>query len=223
MEFWEYVGGALAEGMAILDIGAGRQPTLSPCRRPGGTHYVGLDVEASILEAAPPGSYDETIVADAESVLPNLVGRFDLIVSWQVLEHVRHMDRAASAFYEYARPGGWFVGMLSGRNAVYALANRILPARLGALTVARLRHRPLETVFQAHYDQCTDSGLRTAFSRFEDLHVIPQWHAADYFERFGPLQRLYLEYENWAAHGDHRDLATHYVVAARRANREHAG
>ena len=36
----------LVPGVAILDVGAGRYPTLSPADRPSGCRYVGLDIEA---------------------------------------------------------------------------------------------------------------------------------------------------------------------------------
>lgn len=38
------VAARLREGMTILDIGAGRHPTLPPEGRPPGTIYVGLDI-----------------------------------------------------------------------------------------------------------------------------------------------------------------------------------
>jgi 2-polyprenyl-3-methyl-5-hydroxy-6-metoxy-1,4-benzoquinol methylase len=115
-DFWAFVHGALVDGGSVLDVGAGRQPTIAPADRPPRIHYVGMDIEASELKLAAPGSYDETVAADAEVVRPELVNRFDLALSWQVLEHVRHLDRAAAAFDEYLRPGGWYVAMLSGRN-----------------------------------------------------------------------------------------------------------
>jgi hypothetical protein len=36
-----------------------------------------------------------------------------------------------------------------------------------------------------------------------------------YWRFFSPLQRAYLVYEDWAAAG-HKNLATHYLVDARR-------
>jgi SAM-dependent methyltransferase len=193
-------------------------PTIPVSARPPGTHYVGLDMSAHELAAAPGGSYDEMVAGDAEVALPALFDRFDLIVSWYVLEHLRHLDRAAALFHLYAKPGGWFVGCLSGRNAVFAIANRLLPQSIAAQVVARLRERPRETVFPAHYDNCTDRGLRRAFSSWEELRVVPLWHAADYFGHAPRVQWLYLQYENWLARRGAKRLATHYVVAARKAN-----
>jgi hypothetical protein len=177
---------------------------------------VGLDVSSAELALAPAGSYDEAVVTDAELLVPALVGRFDLIVSWQVLEHFRQLDWAAAVFHDYAKQGGWFVACLSCRNAVFAIANRILPPTLGARFVARLRRRPLESVFPAHYDRCTDTGLHSAFADWSELQVIPLWHAADYFDRLPLIQRAYVQYENWTMRRGLIDFCTHYVVAARK-------
>src|SRR3954447_11430251 len=79
-EFWKFADDALRPGVTVLDIGAGRQPTIVPERRPSGVHYVGLDISGHELAQAEPGSYDETIVADAQEMAPSLFDRFDLIV-----------------------------------------------------------------------------------------------------------------------------------------------
>lgn len=215
-EFWGFVQRGLSPGATVLDVGPGRNPTIVPSARPPGTWYVGLDASEHELRAAPDGSYDETVVGDAEVPVPGLIGRFDVIVSWYVLEHIRHLDRAAAVFYSYARPGGWFVACLAGRNAVFAVANRMLPPPIAARLVARLRDRPLESVFRTHYDHCTDRGLREAFFCWQDLHIVPLWHAADYFDRLPRLQRIYLRYENWIAERAVTSLCTNYVVAARK-------
>jgi SAM-dependent methyltransferase len=215
-EFWSYVNDALRPGVNVLDIGAGRRPTILPERRPPDVHYVGLDVSAEELEASEPGSYDEQFVANAEVLVPELVDRFDLIVAWQVLEHFRNLPAAADSFYAYARRGGWFVSVLSGRRAAFSIANRILPSAVGERVVARLMRRPVETVFPAHYDHCTESGLYEAFSSWEEVHVYPLWRGADYFERLPGLRGLYIRYEDWAIRRGHTNLATHYAIAARK-------
>lgn len=208
----------LRPGAAVLDVGAGRRPTISPADRPPGTHYVGLDVSAGELEAAGEGAYDELVVSGAELRVERLVDRFDLIVAWQVLEHFRDLPSAAAAFHDYARPAGWFVACLSGRNAAFAIANRVLPSYLGTHLVARLRRRPIETVFPAYYDHCDARGLRDAFADWAELRVIPLWRGADYFERMPRLRSLYIRYEDWAIRRSLDNLATHYVVAARKSS-----
>ena len=216
VEFWERVNGSLQPGVAILDVGGGRRPTIAPTERPEGTHYVGLDSSGAELETAAPGSYDEKVVADAGTFVPDLVERFDLIVAWQVLEHLRDLPAAASAFHRYARSGAMCVACLSGRNAAFAVANRILPTLAASRLVARLRSRPLETVFPAYYDHCDPRGLRESFASWDEIEVIPLWRGADYFLRLPLLRGLYIRYENWAIAKGRDNLATHYVIAARK-------
>jgi SAM-dependent methyltransferase len=216
-EFWDEVKGTLARSSAVLDVGSGRRPTVAPEDRPEGVEYVGLDISAEELALAPEGAYDETVAADAKDLVRDLLGRFDLILSWQVLEHVQDLPRAATNFHEYARPGGTFVAMLSGRYAAYAVANRVLPGDLARRFVAKLRRRPIDTVFPAYYDHCDERGLREAFSAWEQVEVIPLWRGADYFERLPGFLGLYLRYEDLAIRRGWKGLATNYVVIARKA------
>jgi SAM-dependent methyltransferase len=218
LEFWRFVNDALRPDISILDVGAGRRPTISVAERPDGVEYVGLDVSAEELDLSVPGSYDEKVVADAARLQPQLVGRFDLMVAWQVLEHFNDLPSAVEAFRSYGRQGAWFVACLSGRYAAFALANRILPASMGRGLVARLMRRPIDEVFEAHYDHCDERGLREAFANWDEVHVIPLWRGADYFERFPRLRSLYVGYEDWALRRGHLNLATHYVVAARKVS-----
>jgi SAM-dependent methyltransferase len=218
-EFWGFVERALRPGIAVLDIGGGRSPTIPPPRRPADSHYVGLDASTEELETAPPGSYDETVAAAAETLQVDLVGRFDLIVSWQALEHFRDLPTAADAFHRYAADGGWFVACLSGRNALFAVGNRILPGSVGRKVVSRLMRRPLDSVFPAHYDHCTARGLRETFAGWSEVNVVPLWRGADYFAPFPRLRSTYVRYEDWAIGRGLDNLATHYVIAARKGDR----
>jgi SAM-dependent methyltransferase len=215
-EFWECVGTELRRGATVLDVGAGRRPTISLEERPVDVYYVGLDESPGELDASEPGSYDEKVVGDAQVLIPELTGRFDLIVAWQVLEHFSDLPRAAAAFYEYAKPGGLFVSMLSGRYAAFSIANRILPQAVSRRLVAHLMRRPAETVFPAFYDHAYERGLRAAFAGWDELRVVPLWRGGDYFARLPGLRWLYLRYEDWTIRHHHTNLATHYMVAARK-------
>ena len=62
----------IAPSTAILDIGAGRRPTLDPRERPK-VRYVGLDRSAHALAAAPPGSYTETVLGAAPPTMSSSV------------------------------------------------------------------------------------------------------------------------------------------------------
>ncbi len=214
--FLERVESLVRPGMSILDVGAGRHPTIPPDRRPPGAQYVGLDVSAAELAMAGTDAYDETWVADVTQRVSELEGRFDLVISWQVLEHVRPLDAAFDNVHTYLRPGGTFIGQFSGAWSYFALANRLIPHRVTAWLVDRFTERDAGSVFPAHFHRCRDSELRQILAPWAHADVTPRYTGATYLRFLPPAQWLYLKYEDWAMRSGRRDLATHYIVEARR-------
>ena len=140
----------------------------------------------------------------------------DLVVSWAVLEHVAPLDVAIANIHSYLRPGGLFVAQLSGGRSAFALINRLIPHRLAKVAMKRLLRRDPESVFPAPYDRCTYSELSRAFAGWSHVRIVARYRGAGYFGFLPPLQRLYLRLEDLLVRGRHRDLATHYLLVARR-------
>src|SRR5579872_218557 len=151
---------SLFDGCRVLDVGAGRTPFLAPDRRPKGCEYVGLDVSRAELLAAPAGSYDDWVVGSVCEPCEALRDRFDVVISWQLLEHVRPLDDALDNVRSYLRPGGQFLGWLSGAFSYFALASRVLPVGVTHAILRFAQGRDPATVFPAHYHHCWDSALR---------------------------------------------------------------
>lgn len=214
--FDERLAASLRPGMAILDVGSGRRPTVSPENRPPGTRYVGLDISAAELALAPPGSYDETFVADAVRRVPELEGRFDLIVSWQVLEHVKPLEAAFENFRAYLKPGGHVLTQFSGTFSYFALVSRLIPRRVTAWLVHRFEGRDASAVFPAHYHDCWYSRITEILRPWSSSDVVPRYRGANYLHKLGPIRSLYLIFENWLVRSGRRNLATHYLVRAQR-------
>lgn len=210
------IASVLIPGAIVLDMGSGRKPALDPSQRPAGCWYVGLDISREELKLAPPGSYDEIWVQDVVERIPELEGRFDVIVSWQVLEHVKPLDAATANLYAYLKPGGRLVAMLSGTFSAFGVINTVVPSRLGVWAMHKLLRRDPDSVFPAHYHRCWHGALVSLFQPWQRIEVEPRYRGAGYFRFVRPLQRAYLAYEDWAERGDHRNLATHYVVVATR-------
>lgn len=207
----------LTEGARVLDVGSGRTPSIKPDRRPAGCEYVGLDVSANELKAAGPTAYDRTVTVDVAQQVPQLEGRFDLVVSWQVLEHVERLDCAAENIRRYLHGEGTLVSVLSGSFAAYAIANRILPDLVGRVVVKRVMGRSADKpVFPAQYDRCYATALRRVFAGFSNVTVTPFYRAASYFAFSKLLMRTYLTYENFVCRRGIENLATHYLVVAKR-------
>jgi SAM-dependent methyltransferase len=144
----------------------------------------------------------------------DLVGRFDLIVSNQVFEHVKPLDAALQNLRAYLAPGGVLVAKLSGAFSVFALANRVVPHRVAVWGLHHfLGHEP-ERVFPAHYDACWDSALRRLTADWSRVEIEPLYMGAEYLEWARPAQALYLGAEEVIARRDVRNLASYYVITA---------
>ncbi len=210
--FDDLVAEKLTPGCAVLDVGAGCNPTLPPHRRARVKHYAALDRSAIELAKAPKGSYDETWQSDIVSRCAGLENRFDLVVSWQVLEHVKPLRSAIDNIRSYLRPGGCFIASLSGAFSVYALINRLVPARFGVWAMYRFLARDPQTVFPAYYDRCWHSALHELMKQWSIWEIRPFYNGAMYFNFSPVLRKLYLRYEEWALTTGRVNLATHYLI-----------
>jgi SAM-dependent methyltransferase len=211
--FEELVKQSLEPEMCVLDVGSGRHPVLSPDTRPS-LEYVGLDISASELAEAPAGAYDKTEICSITEYRQELEGRFDLILSYQVFEHVAPLDRALANIGRYLRPGGELVALFSGRYSPMAVLNRAMPHRLARRLNQRLLDRRPATMFEAGYDRCYASAIRTLLADWSEVSIEPRWAAASYFFFARPVMRAYLALENRLAAGGWEDLATHYFLRA---------
>jgi len=204
----------LVPGVRILDAGAGRKPTIPPELRPRDCYYVGVDISAEELERAGPDAYDDAAVSDVTKLVRGYVEDFDLVISWQVLEHVKPLEDAIANFHSYLRPGGTLVAEMSGTFSAFGLANRVIPNNIGRWLAPKLAGREEGSVFPAHYHHCYASAFDRMAEGWTEWHTIPRYLGAFYFGFARPLQAAYVGYEQWALNSGRRNLATHYVVNA---------
>jgi len=202
-------------GGEILDLGAGRSPTLDPQLRRE-CHYVGMDQSPTELGMAPDDAYDETVVADACRFVPEMAGRFDLVITWNMLEHVPSLERALENAYSYLRPGGRLVAHFPSGMSVFALLNRVVPHRLGGRLMESLLDRARDTKFEAYYDRCYYAAFRPLLEPFTDWGVVLHFRAGIYFGFSPALQAGYIAWEEWAMQSGRPNLATHYTLYADR-------
>lgn len=205
----------LKPGMVVLDVGSGREPVLAPDRRPPLT-YVGLDISQAELELAPSDAYDSIEVASISDHIPRLRKRFDVVLSYQVLEHVSHLSSALRNIGDYLKPGGVFIALFSGRYSPAAVMNRCIPHAVAKPLNRLLVGRASDSMFEVHYEGCYASSIRSMLAEWESVDIEPRWEAANYFTFLKPVLRSYLVVENLLARGGWEDLATHYFLSARR-------
>ncbi len=139
----------------------------------------------------------------------------DLIISWQVLEHVSSLPAAFSNLRAMLRPGGTMLVQLSGSFAAFALAAHVIPRRLAVKAMVDLLDHPEEQKFPTHFDHCNARAFTADAEPWGPSEIVCFYRAAPYFSMSRPLQRLYLGYENLIASRSFESLATHYLVIAR--------
>jgi SAM-dependent methyltransferase len=208
------VANRLRPGIQILDVGAGRTPTISVADRPHATRYVGLDLTEAELRLAPAGSYDHTVTADVTDFQPGLENAFDLIVCFQVLEHVRPLGAAFENMRRYLRPGGCLVAQFSGTFSVFGLANRIVPQWAIQKLVDRILPGHSYVTFPAYYDKCWQNAIERLLDRWSQSEIDPYYAGLGYFQKLAPLRAGYLAWEEWAMAHNWANLAPYYVVDA---------
>jgi len=213
-EFDQLVDAALQPGMSVLDVGSGRRPCVPVDRRPPGCTYVGLDISGEELETAPPGSYDRFVVADVSDRAVDLGSQFDLVLSFQVLEHVRPLEAAFENLRHYLKPGGRLIAQFSGGLSAFGLLGRAVPHRVSRTVLQHLLGRDPEKVFPAHYDHCWASAVRRMLRPWSSALVIPLHRGASYFHFAKPLRAGYLLYEEWVQTRNLENLASYYIVDA---------
>ena len=215
--FQAHVDAQLRPGIAILDIGSGRRPTIAAERRPPDVRYVGLDIDGDELTAAGTGAYDDTVAVPVEERVASLEGRFDLAVSFFAFEHVRSTAAALENVRSYLKPGGTFIAQFAGAWSPFSIVNRIVPGRLAQAFLKRAHERDPESVFPARYDRCRYSALTELLDgAWSEYEVRPLFTGAGYVLFSRLLTAAYMTYEEWAYRGDHCDLAPYYLIHARR-------
>jgi SAM-dependent methyltransferase len=157
-------------------------------------------------------AYDETIVADVCAYQAALEGTFDLVVSWQVLEHVLDLAVALENARRYLRPGGVLVALFSGRYSLFGFANRMLPHRLARLALKVLLARNPDTVFPANYEGCYYDGIVSKTRAWSRVRVILRFRGDGYLGFVPPVMGFYLKFEDSMIRGRHWNLASHYLL-----------
>jgi SAM-dependent methyltransferase len=205
----------LTDGVRVLDVGAGRAPTIATEDRPPGSWYAGLDISDSELRAAPDGAYDELLVHDVTRPLER-EGEFDVAISWQALEHVDCVPAALENLRRSLRIGGTLVAQLTGRYALFALISRLVPHRARVWALSRWLDQPSAEKFPTRYDHCSARALERLLAPWSEHLVVPFYRGASYLSPLRPIQQAYLVYESALARRDARNLATHYLIIAKR-------
>jgi O-antigen biosynthesis protein len=115
--------GQLVAGRSVLDAGCGVGYGSAMLARAGAADVVGLDLSAKAVEAAAQGApANASFVAGDVHALPFDAGRFEVVVCFEVIEHVEGQDEVIAELARVLAPGG-VLAISSPNRDVYPAGN----------------------------------------------------------------------------------------------------
>jgi SAM-dependent methyltransferase len=134
-----------ADGRAVLDAGCGVGYGSAMLARAGATEVVGVDLSAKAVEAAAAGApSNATFLTGDVHALPFEDDRFDLVVCFEVIEHVEGQDEVIAELARVLAPGG-ILALSSPNRDVYPAGNphhvhEYVPEELRGALAAHFAH-----------------------------------------------------------------------------------
>lgn len=196
-ECWRIIEASNAR--SVCDVGGGRRPLFSVDQIKGrDLDYVVLDIAETELASAPRGY--STVCADICEPNTELTGRFDVVFSMFLAEHVRDGGAMHRNVYSMLRPGGVAIHVFPTLYYPAFAANRILPERLSFPLVRALGQHP--TKFPARYSWCygPTPRMRRRFRAigYEVVEYRP-FYGTYYLDRVPGLRAMETAFARWAA------------------------
>jgi SAM-dependent methyltransferase len=125
-----------ARSRRVLEAGCGSLPMALDL---GDAHVVGIDVSEEQLRRN--DAVDEKVLGDLQTH-PFAPGEFDLVVCWDVLEHLPEPELALESFRRATADGGLIVLKLPNVLSVKGLVTKFTPHRFHVWVYRRLLHYP---------------------------------------------------------------------------------
>ena len=182
----------LRPGMRVVDVGGGKNPYINPLTKSSlGLHVTGIDISQDELDRAPLGAYDATMCADIAKYRGN--GDADILICQAVLEHVRDVEGAFSAFESILKPGGLALIWVPSRHAAFARLNMLLPEKLKCKIMFYVFPQTKHGQgFTTYYDRCTPRHFQQLASKYKfTVENRRLYYSNKYFYFFTPLHMLW--------------------------------
>ncbi len=145
----------LRPDMRILDLGAGRGKSADLDFREHCSVVAGVDVDDAVLSN--PHLHEARMIVDG--AIPYTAESFDLVFSYDVLEHVAAPEEFFNEVARVLKPGGVFLAKTPNRRHYVAFFARWLPAMVQRW-VHRQTGRDLQDTFPTLYRCNTPRALR---------------------------------------------------------------
>jgi len=215
--------GRMARGQVrMLEIGGGRGPLLTPEEATGaGIELTVNDIDAHELSLAPAAfsKAQFNIAGDVDSAWE---GRFDLIVSRMVFEHVKDAPRAWANVARLLAPGGVALAFHPTLYAPPFVINWLTPEALTARVLRFFfptRHDGDYPKFPARYELCVGDPAKVTpalrSSGFSEVMIAPFW-GDRYFRHIPGLREANSALSALAEARDWRALCSYAFTIARR-------
>ena len=206
----------------VLEIGGGRGPLLTPAEAAAaGIELTVNDIDARELSLAPE-HFSKAQFDVAGDVDPSWEGRFDLIISRMVFEHVRDAPRAWANMHRLLAQGGVALAFHPTLYAPPFVVNWLLPEGLTARVLRFFfpnRHDEGYPKFRARYEMCFADPAKVepilARCGFSQVLIAPFWRHG-YFRDIPLLGEADAALQHLAEKRDWRALATYAYTMARR-------
>ncbi len=172
----------------ILELGGGRRPSFALAEMPANVNsYTVNDISEAELALASP-EY-RTACFDVTGDVGAFEGRYDVIFSHMLAEHVSDGRKLHSNVLRLLKPGGVAFHVMPTLYASPFVINKLLPAKLGRAIVARFfpYRRTAAPVFPAHYGWCIGNGRKMT-------------------EMLGQVGYSRIEFRNFYGHNYYRSL-----------------
>ncbi len=206
----------------LLEVGGGRGPQLTPAQADElGVALTVNDIDARELSLAPAG-FETALFDIAGEVDPRFFGRFDLIYSRMVFEHVKNAPRAWRNVCALLAPGGvalaYHPTLYSPPFVVNLLVSESVSSRLLRLFFP-WRHDGDYPKFPARYEMCFATPSRVApalrDAGFSEVLIAP-FFGHGYLRSAPVLREVEGALHRLAERRDWRALASYAFTLARR-------
>ena len=139
--FAEQLGGTRTEGKRLLEIGCARSPWLTYFARYYGFVVTGLDysedgVRLARALLARDGIAGSVVHADMFEPPADMIGAFDVVTSFGVMEHFDDTAHALAAASRFLRPGGVLLTEVPNLVGINGWLQKVLDRRVYDLHVA---------------------------------------------------------------------------------------
>ena len=201
------------EKLSILELGGIDRPILKKNKN---YVYSGLDIESNENCYK---VYDNFIKQSIEEVI---VGKFNIIISTTLMEHVNDNNKSFFNIYNSLVNGGYTYHYIPSKNHFYSLILRLVGPRLQKIIIKYLRPQAslATTGYPAFFHLCSYHELRKLLKRigFTEIKIIPYYKATDYFAFCTPLYLIIACLENIIEYFNLEIFAAGLIVSAKKPN-----